>query len=360
MLSGLSFVRAENISKSRKYNSWGKIVNSRHLPYEKKSNFDIETEVFAIGSCFANEIRSVLERRDILVHPKVDERISSLLPSEIKINPSWGGWDERVHYQCYTPFSVLQDLEGAVGLWRPVPESIIETCKNGDRRFWDPYRRALYGRSVEDVLSVREIMFDNIKYGVETSKIIVITLGLVEAFCLNKYGGYISEYNGAYADRVTFANKGFLEVLEALRGICRIFENHFREKRLVFTVSPIPLSRTFLDVDVVTATMRGKSILRAAVDVIREEFDNVDYWPSYEFVMWSGEGFRVDDVRHVRAETVEKITEAFCDSYFSSVFSVKKNKSIIDVEDNSKFSRMAGSGKRYFDFISNILKGIKK
>ncbi|MEL6680565.1 MAG: GSCFA domain-containing protein, partial [Pseudomonadota bacterium] len=78
----------------------------------------------------------------------------------------------------------------------------------------------------------------------------------------------------------------------------------------------IPLNRTFTQLDVISATMRAKSILRTACDEMQARYDNVHYWPSYEFVMWSGEGFREDDVRHVRREVAHEITRSFCRAFF--------------------------------------------
>ena len=79
------------------------------------------------------------------------------------------------------------------------------------------------------------------------------------------------------------------------------------EKKIIFTVSPIPLYFTFTDQDIVVANKYSKSILRSAVD---QFIDNKDifYFPSFEIIQdcvgWPN-SFK-EDKRHVKLEVFKK------------------------------------------------------
>lgn len=54
--------------------------------------------------------------------------------------------------------------------------------------------------------------------------------------------------------------------------------------RFIFTVSPVPLTATRTDNNVLVATMESKSILRSVAGQLAAERDDVDYFPSYEII----------------------------------------------------------------------------
>ena len=279
---------------------------------------DSSDEVFVIGSCFANEIRAVLERMSVAVHPLLLPDLPHLFPDALKIAPAWGAWDERVSYQCYTPFSIRQEVATALGHFIMDEKAVFERTEDGKVVFWDPYRRAIYAYSPEVVLKLRNAMTAQIRTGLHRSALIIITLGLIEAHRLRKHDGYACEYNLAFSDQTEFVNAGATEAIAALTEAVEMIRERFPQKPIVLTVSPIPLSRTFTDNDVVTATTRGKSILRTACEQIIETFENIYYWPSYEYVMWKGDGFSEEDLRHIRKSTVQEITFAFCYAFFKT------------------------------------------
>jgi hypothetical protein len=54
--------------------------------------------------------------------------------------------------------------------------------------------------------------------------------------------------------------------------------------KFILTVSPVPLTATNSGKHVAIATMESKSVLRAAAGQLANEFDYVDYFPSYEII----------------------------------------------------------------------------
>lgn len=317
MLKDLKFIPLKGKEIKKHFKIWSRIASDQVLPTPSYDFFNEETEVFVIGSCFANEIRSVLERVEITVHPKIDSEIAPLFPEELKVAPSWGGWDERVHYQCYTPMSIQQEISQALGDWEMEDEAVIETSKDGKSIFWDPYRRSVYANSREDLLRIRSMMNERIRDGIAKANFIIITLGLVEAYRLKNFSGYAAELIPAFMKETNFENLSYEQAHAAVADVCDKINNAYPDKKIIISVSPIPLNRTFAATDVITATTRGKSILRVVADAVVEKRDYVFYWPSYEYVMWSGRAFREDDLRHVTPEIVNEITSAFLSSFFS-------------------------------------------
>lgn len=325
MLKDLKFIPLKGMGINKQFKIWSRISSDQVLPTPSYNFFDEGAEAFVIGSCFANEIRAVLERVNITVHPKIDAEIEALFPDELKIAPSWGKWDERVHYQCYTPMSIQQEISQALGCWQMEDDAIIETSKNGKSIFWDPYRRSVYAHSREALLRIRKIMNERIRAGIEKADFIIVTLGLVEAYRLKNFSGYAAELNPDIMNETNFENLSYESAHLAVANFCDMINKVYPDKKIIISVSPIPLNRTFADTDVISATTRGKSILRVVADAIIEKRDFVYYWPSYEYVMWSGRAFCEDDLRHVTPEIVNEITKAFCSSFFSEKIAKKVN-----------------------------------
>ena len=92
---------------------------------------------------------------------------------------------------------------------------------------------------------------------------------------------------------------------------------------IVLTLSPVPLQATFRDISCLTADCVSKSVLRVALDsVMLDGLENVYYWPSFELVKWAGPAFDWraygPDARHVHRYLVECIVSAFVESFYGS------------------------------------------
>jgi len=313
----LSFSVGSSVSAKRQ-KAWKRVVRTPELAVPKELSLSASDEVLAIGSCFVNEIRAVLERAQLNVHPAIDPQLGELFVDQVKSDSAWGAWDEREHYQCFTPFTVRQEMEVAFGIREHDPDAILTRRFKGRSVLVDPYRRLVYARSKSDLLEIRRRMNQQLRLGLEKSEILIITLGLVEAFKLKAFDVYLSEYRSLIGDEhIEFVNGTYEQALEAITVSLDLIRSVYPQKKIVLTVSPIPISRTFSETDAITATMRGKSILRSCVDTLLQQYDNLYYWPSYEFAMWSDNVFREDDLRHLRPEAVAAITTAFCRAFFT-------------------------------------------
>ena len=84
---------------------------------------------------------------------------------------------------------------------------------------------------------------------------------------------------------------------------------HFPQKKIIVTISPVALKRTFSGRDIIIANMESKSIFRAVATSISREFSNVIYWPSYEIVL--ARDVYEEDGRHVTPDGVNAIVDQF-------------------------------------------------
>jgi hypothetical protein len=90
---------------------------------------------------------------------------------------------------------------------------------------------------------------------------------------------------------------------------------------IVLTLSPVPLQATFRPISCMTADCVSKSILRVALDrVMTTAPTNVYYWPSFELVKWAGSALDWRayglDARHVEPYMVRCIVDAFARSFY--------------------------------------------
>ncbi|HLJ19575.1 MAG TPA: GSCFA domain-containing protein [Stellaceae bacterium] len=151
---------------------------------------------------------------------------------------------------------------------------------------------------------------------------VVITLGLVECWFDAARRRYLQETPNTPALRRETGRFGFklldhAETFAAVRALTKcLLETGNTGKRILMTVSPVPLTATFSGADVVIANAYGKALLRTVAQSIRDEFDRVDYFPSYEMVMASSDkDIWEHDLMHVTDAFVRRIVETFVKTY---------------------------------------------
>jgi tetratricopeptide (TPR) repeat protein len=91
--------------------------------------------------------------------------------------------------------------------------------------------------------------------------------------------------------------------------------NAMGEKRILLTVSPVPMEATFTGQNAIMANSYSKAVLRVLAEEIQLRFSNVDYYPSYEMVSSVGCNALEFDNVHVKDSVVEQITQHMIDGY---------------------------------------------
>lgn len=272
--------------------------------------------VFTIGSCFARNIEEHVARLGFRV-----PTLAFAVPEAERA----GGRGNAV-LNKYTPAAIRQEFEWtrqvleAGGTVRPEHVAPLAfTCTDGNQI--DLQLGGFRAVSPERLLARRQELFDVVRHAF-TADCVVLTLGLVEAFVDETTGLAIQQAPVQPAfrrslSRFTFRRLDFAACRAAVQASIDTVRAVNPAATFLITTSPVPLDRTFTDEDVITATMYGKSVLRAVCGEIVAANERVDYFPSYESVMltrdWS---VFQSDRRHVADGFVGKIVQRLVDTYF--------------------------------------------
>ena len=112
------------------------------------------------------------------------------------------------------------------------------------------------------------------RYWLSESDVVVITLGLIEAWIDLENGRSWQEFAGqvltgkSHENRAYFKVLSYEECLEYVGKCVRLINELGEKKNIIITVSPIPLAYTFRDKDIIIANRYSKSVLR----VVAEEY----------------------------------------------------------------------------------------
>ena len=299
---------------------WEVLHQSRALTLTGAPLFHVTDKIFTIGSCFAEEIRKALTRRAVTCFPAYGK--IAIDPSRMRIDTL----PHREHMNYYNTFSIRQELERAAGLWVQ-DRSDVWTLPN--RRIQDgqlvvgegtvhqdPYRRLVFGATPDDLWDALDQINAVMREGLVEADVVLMTLGMTEVFRKRNNGlvcNQVPVYGGGAGLRETYAHSStFAENLHNVRRTLQLIRELNPRAKVVVTVSPVPLHRSFADADIFVTNMQSKSTLRAVAGEIVREFDWVTYFPAYEIVNGFGSAaFKPEDLLHVKEEVAHLIVETF-------------------------------------------------
>ncbi|WP_188710276.1 GSCFA domain-containing protein [Polaromonas eurypsychrophila] len=271
--------------------------------FEPKFGIDMAhvNSVFTIGSCFARNIEEVLEPMGILLPTK---RFVSP-KDEFPARPN-GLLNE------YNPGSISQKIISTLRKEK-IPEETI--FKHADL-YHDLLLHGGSGVSYERAINRRHEI-DSIYEDLIKSEVVIITLGFVEAWYDNATMQWLNRmppYNkNVDSNRFTFKRLDVYDVMPMLSEA--LSELDSLNKKIILTVSPVPISKTLTKSDCIVANEFSKSVLRVCAERLRAEFKNVDYYPSYEMARIPGLIAYKDDNIHVKDSIVAKITSHMVNKY---------------------------------------------
>lgn len=251
-------------------------------------------KVFTIGSCFARNIETSLKSRYIL--PALEFRAP---------------YDEAPHsantlLNEYNPGTMAQRIAFALSA-TDYPDSTIVPHKDG---FLDLSLPGGFPVTFERARERRREISD-IYAELSTSKMVIITLGLTEAWYDRKEGLYLNQMPPhpvmkASLGRYEFHRIEFEDASRMLeRALGRLVD---AGPTVLLTVSPVPLSSSFSGEDAVVANEYSKATLRLCAQRLHEKFEEVDYFPSFEMVRGLGRGAYLEDNVHVHPDVVDAVT----------------------------------------------------
>jgi len=306
---------------------WEGLYDTRTLTIRRKTIISPTDKVFTIGSCFAEEIRKAMTARGMACLPSYRDVAVDLSRMRVDNLP------RREHMNYYNTFSIRQELERAAGLWtqdrqdvwqiqnRQIQDGNVATGEG--EVYQDPYRRLVFGRTLDDLWEALDQVNDVMARGIREADAAFITLGMTEVFRKRNNGlicNQVPTYVGGAGLRESYFHAStFQENYENVRATIRLFRQLNPDIRLVVTVSPVPLHRTFSGEDIYVANMLSKSTLRAVAGEICREFEDVTYFPSYEIVSGFGSvAFREGDLLHVREDVAALIVSTFLQAHSSA------------------------------------------
>ena len=259
--------------------------------------------VFTMGSCFAREVEIRLQDRGFTVPCLGFEMPFEEGPRNFPSN-------------CLTKFtapSMLNEIKSTFGLSGALSdEACLVEVEPG--RFLDTQLNVKTPVTFDQAMERRRLVRELVHDGVLASRVAVITLGMIETWFDIEAGAYVNSVPALplarrHPHRFHFEQMSLestlahvdelVKVLGAVRG---------PDLRILLTVSPVPVTRTFTDQDIITANTYSKSVLRIVAEAITRKYAEVDYFPSYEMVMLSDRLLTwQDDMIHVNNDMVEVI-----------------------------------------------------
>jgi hypothetical protein len=262
--------------------------------------------VFTVGSCFARNIE------EVLTNDVVPTLTFSAPKSEWLYRPN-GLLNE------YNPGTMSQRIIHALSGSSFDDSTLVQSGSEGG------YVDLLLPGGSDVTLDraiQRRAEIDAVYSQLSKADCVIVTLGFVETWYDVQSDSYLNRmpppsFARKHPGRFHFKRLGVEESFEMLhRAFAGLSD---LGKKVVLTVSPVPLAHTFTPDDCIVANEYSKAVLRVCADRLARHFGNVDYFPSYEIVRSGGLEAYVDDNVHVLDETVRAVVGHMINSYKGAI-----------------------------------------
>ena len=308
---------------SRSY--WRTGVVERHALsmgdiYLKKFDIRSGEKIATAGSCFAQHIANQLRDKNYEV---LD--VEPLPPSLSKEESKEFGFNlySARYGNVYTIRQMLQLAQEAFGIRTP-----REIVWEKDGRFYDALRPSVepFGLTSEEAVHKhRRQHISRVRSLFGQSSLVIFTMGLTETW-ENAEDGTVyptapGTIAGSYDPKIyRFRNLNYSENLQDFIEFRRILNDRNADVRFLITVSPVPLTATATNNHVLAATTYSKSVLRAVAGELYNQYNDIDYFPSFEIVsgIHSRSQFYENNLRSVAAAGVDVVMKSFFEQHVKS------------------------------------------
>jgi hypothetical protein len=271
-----------------------------------------DDSIFTIGSCFARELERSLARQGYRVLSAVEEKMPNGVPA---------GWVNR-----YNNYAILRELEWASGERQFPGEAFLKTRFAS---YVDLYSHPLFGAESYAAVAQRRKEITGYFARAFSASMLTISLGLSECWYDRRLDDYINFVPHVAAtankkrpllndpERFEFRVLDFQENMECLERVFALLQRHNPGCHIVVTVSPVSMTATFSDRDVVVANCMTKSMLRACAETWQSLHPGrIDYFPSYEMTMHSDRArVLADDGVHIKPAFVDQVIAHFAENF---------------------------------------------
>jgi GSCFA family len=305
----------ENLPKSRFWRTGVGETSPQSVTdlYKRKFEIGKETPIATAGSCFAQHIGGRLNHHGFKVLD-LEPAPPLLLPESAK-QFGYGIYSAR-YGNIYLMRQLLQLTKEALGKWSPTD---IVWTKNGN--FFDALRPGIEPEgldSVEEVLAHRKKHLAVVRQLLSEMQVFVFTFGLTEGWVHRQsqtvYPTAPGTIAGAFDPTVhEFKNFTFAEIMADFLAFRELVRAINPDIRFLLTISPVPLTATASGDHVLAATTYSKAVLRAVAGQLQKEFEDIDYFPSFEIVAshWSKGAFFEPNLRSVTPDGVDAVMRIF-------------------------------------------------
>jgi len=273
---------------------------------------DRSDSIYTIGSCFARNIEEELSAHGFTL-PTLE---IAAIPEDNATGRANGMLNK------FVTGSMRMELEWALGNKEFSTEYFY---RSGDKYVDLSLKPGMPPVSLNRAIDRRLEVIDNTKK-ISECNCVTITLGLIESWydieldyylnCTPPYA-LVKEQPKRFEFRVLDFSEVYQDIYETI-GLINV--DSINKKKIILTVSPVPLDTTFSNSDVILSNTYSKSVLRSVASTIAQENTNIDYFPSYEIVTladseyaWGG-----GDYRHVNSKLVKHIVNILVENYVST------------------------------------------
>lgn len=285
--------------------------------YTKKFEISPEARIATGGSCFAQHIGGRLRGAGYHVMD-VEKPPTGLTETQAK---DFGYRIYSARYgNIYLARQLLQIAREAFGEYQPA-----EPVWTKAGRFYDAMRPSVEPQgldSAEEVAAHRRQHLEAVRRMFRRMDLLIFTFGLTEGWVHAESGTAYPTAPGTIAgshDPAVFAFKNFRasEIRADFEAFRDLIKRHNADVKFLLTVSPVPLTATATDSHVLAATTYSKSVLRGVAGELAEDYDDIDYFPSYEMIAspFSRGFFYSPNLRTVEPQGVNSVMRVFFDQH---------------------------------------------
>lgn len=199
--------------------------------------------------------------------------------------------------------------------------------KRADGSWVDGFRPTIFKEGFvtpEEVRTAREEHLSAVRKMFEECSVFIFTLGLVEGWGVAEGLFTVPMPLALVSDDPSTPSCHFRlftydEILSTLQCFVSQLKLVNPAVKIILTVSPVPLTATYTDEHVLTASVLGKSVLRAVCAAMETAYDDVFYFPSFEIISshFNNGKYYSRNKRSVTDEGIEHVMRIFRDTYMS-------------------------------------------
>ena len=280
-------------------------INLGHQTFDKlhRINLPIENpKISSAGSCFAQHVGRWLNKEGYLFNQSTIEtnQVSSFAFGNIYTPRCFLQW-----------FDIIDENKGF---------DIACAIHNENKRYYDLLRPSVYPsgfNTKDELVEARMLAAKEMYQTLKNTDVLIFTLGLTESWkdqnnifypsCPGVISGQFNE------EAHQFHNFSYNEICSDLKQLESRLTSINSHIKVILTVSPVPLTATMTSKHVLVANQHSKSLLRTAASYICDNYDNFEYFPSFELITVSTDSdFRFETNRRtVTPEAVNYVMGHF-------------------------------------------------